>query len=129
MEPLPPAPERPPNGSRTNSKRTSRDSSLAGVPIRAARRAGAAARQQRGELWWAWVFQSAHQLEPVRRPAGAGTLVSRQPGFRSSFAPPDAMPRGTGRDGWGRRVTAEAILDGLIASDKFCWTRHGQLRL
>jgi hypothetical protein len=20
-------------------------------------------------------------------------------------------------------------LDGLIASDKFCWTRHGQLRL
>jgi hypothetical protein len=21
------------------------------------------------------------------------------------------------------------VLDGLIASDKFCWTRHGQLRL
>jgi hypothetical protein len=23
----------------------------------------------------------------------------------------------------------DAPLDGLIASDKFCWTRHGQLRL
>jgi len=23
----------------------------------------------------------------------------------------------------------EGVLDGLIASDKFCWTRHGQLRL
>jgi hypothetical protein len=24
---------------------------------------------------------------------------------------------------------ADGVLDGLIASDKFCWTRHGQLRL
>jgi hypothetical protein len=23
----------------------------------------------------------------------------------------------------------DGVLDGLIASDKFCWTRHGQLRL
>jgi hypothetical protein len=28
----------------------------------------------------------------------------------------------------GLQVT-EAAFDGLIASDKFCWTRHGQLRL
>jgi hypothetical protein len=24
---------------------------------------------------------------------------------------------------------ADGVLDGLIASDKFCWTRYGQLRL
>ena len=30
-------------------------------------------------------------------------------GFRSTFAPPDARPRGTGRNGRGRRVTAEAV--------------------
>jgi hypothetical protein len=37
------------------------------------------------------------------------------------------------RSGHGppERLLAEAdgVLDGLIASDKFCWTRHGQLRL
>jgi hypothetical protein len=26
-------------------------------------------------------------------------------------------------------AVGDAALDGLIASDKFCWTRHGRLRL
>ena len=34
----------------------------------------------------------------------------RAPGFRSTFAPPDARPRGTGRNDRGRRVAAEAIV-------------------
>jgi hypothetical protein len=35
--------------------------------------------------------------------------VRWQPGFPSDFPPPDAGPRGTGRNGQGRRVTAEAV--------------------
>jgi hypothetical protein len=35
--------------------------------------------------------------------------VRRWPGFRSAFPPPDARPRGTGQNGRGRRVTAEAV--------------------
>jgi hypothetical protein len=30
-------------------------------------------------------------------------------GFRSTFAPPDAIPRGTWRNGRGRYVPAEAV--------------------
>jgi hypothetical protein len=30
-------------------------------------------------------------------------------GFRSTFAPPDAKPRGTGRNGRGRQATAQAV--------------------
>ena len=37
-----------------------------------------------------------------------GTLVRWPPGFPSAFPPPDALPRGTGRNGRGRHVTAEA---------------------
>jgi hypothetical protein len=35
--------------------------------------------------------------------------VRRWPGFLSAFLPPDARPRGTGQNGRGRRVTAEAV--------------------
>jgi len=38
-----------------------------------------------------------------------GTLVGRRPGFRSTFPPPDARPRGTGQNRQGRRVTADAV--------------------
>jgi hypothetical protein len=34
--------------------------------------------------------------------------------FRSTFPPPDVRPRGTGRNGWGHRVTAEAILASFV---------------
>jgi hypothetical protein len=40
--------------------------------------------------------------------APCGT-VSRRPGLPSIFPPPDARPRGTGRNGRGRRGTAEAV--------------------
>jgi hypothetical protein len=29
----------------------------------------------------------------------------------------------------GAVAQADGAVDGLIASDKFCWTRHGRLRL
>jgi hypothetical protein len=35
-------------------------------------------------------------------------------GLRSTFAPPDAGPSGTGRNGWGRDVTAKAIPASLV---------------
>jgi hypothetical protein len=38
-----------------------------------------------------------------------GTLVGRRLEFRSTFAPPDARPRGTSRNRRVRRVTAEAV--------------------
>jgi hypothetical protein len=38
-----------------------------------------------------------------------GTLVGRRPEFPSTFPPPDAGPRRTGRNGWGRPVTAGTI--------------------
>jgi hypothetical protein len=38
-----------------------------------------------------------------------GTLVRQRPGFPSYFPPPDARPRGTGWNGRGRQVTAEAV--------------------
>ncbi len=34
-----------------------------------------------------------------------------------------------GGDGAPLLEPAHAVLNGLIASDKFCWTRYGQLRL
>ena len=38
-----------------------------------------------------------------------GTLVGWRPGFPSDFPQPDAKLRGTGRNGQGRQVTAEAV--------------------
>jgi hypothetical protein len=39
------------------------------------------------------------------------------------------MARSWGRPTEGLLGEADGVLDGLIASDKFCWTRYGQLRL
>jgi hypothetical protein len=39
------------------------------------------------------------------------------------------MPRAWGRPAEGLLGEPDGVLDGLIASDKFCWTRYGQLRL
>jgi hypothetical protein len=50
-----------------------------------------------------------HRLEPLRcQPHESGTLADGDPRFRSTFAPPDDKPRGTGRNGRGRRGTNEA---------------------
>ncbi len=38
-----------------------------------------------------------------------GTLVGGRPGFPSTFPPPDARPRGTERDDWGRPGIVEAV--------------------
>jgi hypothetical protein len=46
---------------------------------------------------------------PVARGIGAQRWVGWRPGFPSTFPPPDAKPRGTGRNGRGRQVTAEAV--------------------
>jgi hypothetical protein len=40
-------------------------------------------------------------------------MAGWRPGFRSNFAPPDALPRGTGRDEWEREVTV-GVVGGLV---------------
>src|SRR6266508_6500292 len=39
------------------------------------------------------------------------------------------MARPWGGPAEGLLAEPDGVFDGLIASDKFCWTRHGQLRL
>jgi hypothetical protein len=39
------------------------------------------------------------------------------------------MARPRGGPPQGLLAEPDGVLDGLIASDKFCWTRYGQLRL
>ena len=56
------------------------------------------------------MLQSAHRLEPyVARCMGAEPWSDGGQEFPSYFPPPDARPRGTGRYGQGRQVTAEAV--------------------
>ena len=43
-----------------------------------------------------------------------GNLGRRRPGFPSDFPPPDAGPRGTERNGQGRRVPAEAVYRAFV---------------
>src|SRR4029453_4452798 len=84
---------------------------------------------------------------PIRRQAGLGSgPLPRQPlvaGGPAGQAPlgvgartPPGRPVGLGGMAWPRGGPAEGlltepdgVLDGLIASDKFCWTRYGRLRL
>ncbi len=49
-----------------------------------------------------------HRLEPYAALL-LRMLVGWRPGFPSTFPPPDAWLRGTGRNGRGRRVTTEAV--------------------
>jgi hypothetical protein len=39
------------------------------------------------------------------------------------------MARQRGRPAEGLFGEPDGVFDGLIASDKFCWTRYGRLRL
>jgi hypothetical protein len=54
-----------------------------------------------------------------------GTLVRWRPGFPSTFPPPDARPRRTGRNRRGRRVTAEAVDNRLCTSRAMIGRRWG----
>ena len=58
---------------------------------------------------------SPTDFEPTLPPHRCGTLVGRQPEFPSYFPPPDARPRGTGRNGQGRQVTGEAAAQSVCA--------------
>ena len=52
------------------------------------------------------VVQSAVDSEPHAAPTQGGDAGRAGPGFRSTFAPPDAKPHGTGRYRCGHKVTA-----------------------
>jgi hypothetical protein len=61
---------------------------------------------------WVGRRSASRGLDPTPRacwPHRCEALVRWQPGFPSDFPPPDAGPRGSGRYGQGRRVTAEAV--------------------
>jgi hypothetical protein len=47
------------------------------------------------------------------------------PGFRSIFAPPDAKPRGTRRDGWGAKVWAKLLIVRRRTSPAMFGARRG----
>jgi hypothetical protein len=53
------------------------------------------------------------------------TLVPCRPGFPSTFPPPDARPRGTGRNRQGRRATAEAVDSPFVHVTSDNWGRWG----
>jgi hypothetical protein len=70
----------------------------------------------------AWVFwllsciplYQEDAAAPLRPVTWIWNLVIRRLGFPSAFPPPDARPRETGRNGWGREVTAEVVLPSLV---------------
>jgi hypothetical protein len=55
-----------------------------------------------------------------------GVAGQHQPGPAVGLG---GVPQPWGGPAQGLLGEADGVLDGLIASDKFCWTRHGQLRL
>jgi hypothetical protein len=55
------------------------------------------------------VYRWVHRLERLRRPRRAWASGQTAVSIPSYFPPPDARPRGTGRTGRGRQVTAEVV--------------------